>query len=245
MYGAHFNPHTYQVIPQTADHVHWDTQKEKWNDAKKSALSDATDQAGGGHAHCGMLIYQGHNWPQEFHNKILTANFHGRRINSEIIERHGNGYIATHGPDYFKTQDPWFRGIELLSGPDGGVFVLDWSDIGECHERDGVHRTSGRIFKIIYGEQDKGDLKIQPAFDIGSQSIDELIINLMHPNQWFARKARRRLQELASSNDSAITKTVQDKLRAYYAVIDAKAATKEPGSPGDHFNVTDLSLIHI
>ena len=239
MYGAHFNPHTYQVIPQTADHVHWDTQKEKWNDAKKSALSDATDQAGGGHAHCGMLIYQGHNWPQEFHNKILTANFHGRRINSEIIQRHGNGYIATHGPDYFKTQDPWFRGIELLSGPDGGVFVLDWSDIGECHERDGVHRTSGRIFKIIYGEQDKGDLKIQPAFDIGSQSIDELIINLMHPNQWFARKARRRLQELASSNDSAITKTVQDKLRAYYAIIDAKTAIKEPGSPGDHFNVTD------
>ena len=83
-------------------------------------------------------------------------------------------------------------------------------DIGECHERDGVHRTSGRIFKIIYGEQDKGDLKNQPAFDIGSQSIDELIINLMHPNQWFARKARRRLQELASSNDSAITKTVQE-----------------------------------
>ena len=239
MYGAHFNPHTYQVIPQIADHVHWDTTKEKWNDAKKSALSDATDQAGGGHAHCGLLIYQGHNWPQEFHNKVLTANFHGRRINSEIIQRHGNGYIATHGPDYFKTQDPWFRGIELLSGPDGGVFVLDWSDIGECHERDGVHRTSGRIFKIVYGEQGKGVLKNRPALDIGSQSTDELIINLMHPNQWFARKARRRLQELASSKDSAITQTVQNKLRAYYAIIDAKAATQEPGSPNKHFDVTD------
>ena len=239
MYGAHFNPHTYQVIPQTADHVHWDTTKEKWNDAKKASLSDATDRAGGGHAHCGMLIYQGHNWPQEFHNKILTANFHGRRINSEIIKRHGNGYIATHGPDYFKTQDPWFRGIELLSGPDGGVFVLDWSDIGECHERDGVHRTSGRIFKIVYGEQGKGALKDRPPFDIGSQSIDELIINLMHPNQWFARKARRRLQELASSKDSAIVKTVQDKLQAYYTIVDAKAASKEPGSPNKHFDVAD------
>ena len=239
MYGAHFNPHTYQVIPQTADHVHWDTTKEKWNDAKKASLSDATDQAGGGHAHCGMLIYQGHNWPQEFHNKILTANFHGRRINSEIIQRHGNGYIATHGPDYFKTQDPWFRGIELLSGPDGGMFVLDWSDIGECHERDGVHRTSGRIFKIVYSEQDKGILKNQPAFDIGSQSVDELIINLLHPNQWFARKARRRLQELASSDDSEITKTIQEKLQAYYTIIDAKAATKEPGSPRNHFHTTD------
>ena len=37
--------------------------------------------------------------------------------------------------------------VELSYGPDGGVYVLDWSDIGECHENDGVHRTSGRIFK--------------------------------------------------------------------------------------------------
>jgi len=158
MYGSHFNPHTYQVIPQTADHVHWDTDNEKWNDAKKSELSDSTDKAGGGHAHCGMMIYQGDNWPEEFHNKIFTANFHGRRLNSEIIKRHGNGYFAVHGPDYFETADPWFRGIELLTAPDGGVFVLDWSDIGECHERDGIHRTSGRIFKLVYGDHLSGDL---------------------------------------------------------------------------------------
>lgn len=239
MSGAHFNPHTYQVIPQTADHVHWDTTKEKWNDAKKAALSDGTDKAGGGHAHCGMLIYQGGNWPDEFRNKILTANFHGRRINSEIIQRHGNGYVATHGPDYFETQDPWFRGIELLSGPDGGVFVLDWSDIGECHESDGIHRTSGRIFKVVYGEHGKGELKSRSAFDIGSQSIDELIIGLMHPNQWFARKARRRLQELASSDDSSSTKTIRTKLKAYYAIVDAKANKTEPArnQSGDNLEV--------
>ena len=47
--------------------------------------------------------------------------------------------------------DSWFRGLELGSGPDGSVFVLDWSDIGECHEPDGVHRSSGRIYKITYG----------------------------------------------------------------------------------------------
>ena len=46
--------------------------------------------------------------------------------------------------------DTWFRGMELSSGPDGGVFVLDWSDAGECHEHTGVHRTSGRIYKIMY-----------------------------------------------------------------------------------------------
>ena len=227
MSGAHFNPNTYQVIPQTADHVHWDTTKESWSDAKKNELSDGTDRAGGGHAHCGLMIYQGDNWPQEFRNKLFTANFHGRRLNSEILERHGNGYVAVHGPDYFKTADPWFRGIELLTGPDGGVFVLDWSDIGECHENDGVHRTSGRIFKLVYGDHESGDLKKLPSFDIATESIEELIIKLMHPNEWFARKARRRLQELAYSNDATVRKAIQAKLRAVYTVVDKKAGRSE------------------
>ena len=43
----------------------------------------------------------------------------------------------------FFAADPWFRGIDLSYGPDGGVFVLDWSDTGECHEHDGVHRVLG------------------------------------------------------------------------------------------------------
>jgi putative heme-binding domain-containing protein len=50
-----------------------------------------------------------------------------------------------------KAKDKWFRGIDLLTGPDGNVFVSDWSDSGECHDNDGVHRSSGRIYKIVYG----------------------------------------------------------------------------------------------
>lgn len=192
MYGAHFNPHTYQVIEQTADHFHWDVSAEGWADAKTAALSDGTDLAGGGHAHCGLMIYQGANWPREFHNKLLTANFHGRRINSDSIHREGNSYVAHHGPDYFKSGDPWFRGVELISGPDGGVYVLDWSDIGECHENDGIHRTSGRIFKISYGQP------VSPGpIDLNRSSDQELIGMLAHKNQWFVRKARRLLQQRA------------------------------------------------
>jgi hypothetical protein len=40
-----------------------------------------------------------------------------------------------------------------LNGPDGGVFVLDWSDHRRVVTKStGVHRTSGRIYKITYGE---------------------------------------------------------------------------------------------
>ena len=61
MYGEHFNPHTYGVIEQTADHFHWDT-NELWHDIRKDGktiMTKTTDESGGGHAHCGMTILQG------------------------------------------------------------------------------------------------------------------------------------------------------------------------------------------
>ena len=69
-----------------------------------------------------------------------------------------------------KTSDPWFRGIDLITGADGGVYIADWSDIGECHDNDGIHRSSGRIYKIVYGKPR------QPAVpDVAKLSDEELI----------------------------------------------------------------------
>lgn len=191
MYGAHFNPHLYQLIDQTADHFHWDVGEEHWAVGRNQKMSDGTDQAGGGHAHTGLMIYQGNQWPRKFHNQLFTANFHGRRINSDSIHRDGNSYIAHHGKDYFKSADPWFRGIEMIYGRYGEVYLADWSDIGECHENDGIHRTSGRIFKITYGDVVPSNLA-----NISTASADQLINNLSNPNEWVVRKSRRRLQEL-------------------------------------------------
>ena len=195
MYGSHFNPYTWQTIDQTADHFHWGS-NEKWFDAKKGVVgdngtgSDATSKAGGGHAHSGFMIYQGDNWPDEFRGRAFTLNFHGRRINQEILKRQGNSFVGKHAPDMFQTTDPWFRGVELTYGPDGAVYVLDWSDIGECHENDGIHRTSGRIFKISYGKPKK------PQFDdLRELSNEKLVELLSHKNAWYSRMAQRMLVE--------------------------------------------------
>lgn len=198
MYGSHFNPYVYRVIEQTADHFHWDTGDENWNDAKKGALTDGTDRAGGGHAHSGFMIYQADNWPGRYRDKAFTLNFHGRRMNQERLVREGNGYTGKHEPDLFRTSDPWFRGVELKTGPDGSVFVLDWSDIGECHENDGVHRSSGRIYKLRF---DAGASKSQPAdrasLDLSKLSDSELVALQYHKNEWFVRTARRILMQRA------------------------------------------------
>lgn len=145
MYGNDFDPHLYSLMPQVADHIHWSV-NEKWNDIR-NGISGDTDAAGGGHAHSGFLIYQEGVFPSEYHNNLLAINLHGQRINRDFLEEKGISYNATHGPDTFQSKDPWFRGVELIAGPDGQVWIADWSDTGECHENDGVSRSSGRIYQ--------------------------------------------------------------------------------------------------
>ena len=195
MYGDHARPHLYELIEQTADHFHWDTH-EAWSDIRKIGVSSTTSQAGGGHAHCGMMIYLGDNWPEQYRNSIFTVNFHGKRLNNDLIERRGASYTAHHGADFMSVGDTWFRGIDLFYGPEGDVYLSDWSDIGECHDADAIHRTSGRIYKITYGEPTH-----HWSGDLAEMTSQELVNLQLHHNDWFVRQARQILQERAARGD--------------------------------------------
>jgi putative membrane-bound dehydrogenase-like protein len=209
--GAHFarphtiepNPRVYLPIDQHADHYHWDTSQELRYSAAPS-LED--DRRGGGHAHSGLLIYGADQWPADYRGRLLTLNFHGRRVNVERLKRRGSGFVGHHEPDLIFMGDPWFRGIDLSQGPDGGVFILDWSDTGECHEHNGVHRSSGRIFKITWGSPRAG-----PIEDLSRLDNPSLVALHRHPNEWFVRQSRRVLADRHASGDDLAG--VADKLR--------------------------------
>jgi len=187
MYGTDLEPHVYDLVPQIADHVHWDT-GEKWSDVRQQ-VSDGTSAAGGGHAHIGLMIYQGDNWPAEYRGGVFTLNLHGRRINHDRLAPHGASFTATHGPDMCFIADPWFRGMDLVTGPDGGVFIADWSDTGECHDHDGVHRTSGRIYRLVHGTP-----RHPGVVDVAAEDSEALRRHLFAENQWWSRAAVRAWQ---------------------------------------------------
>lgn len=206
--GAHLadsnpspNRSVYQRMDTIADHWHFD-RGTGW----KKSIGGAADAFGGGHAHVGTMIYQADQWPEEYRDRLFTLNLHGRRANVEKLERKGSGYVGKHLPDVFFSRDPFFRGIEITAGPDGNAYILDYSDTGECHESSGVHRSSGRILKIIHGEPVKPDLG-----DLAEVTADGVRRLLEHPNAWFPRQLQRlespdgleerRLAEPASPRD--------------------------------------------
>ncbi len=196
--GAGFNPYAYDTLPICADHLHFGgaNWREGWIASRIS--TPERDRLGGGHSHCGAMIYLGDNWPDRYRGTIFQCNTHGRRVNNDYFERRGSGYVARHGQDFLDANDPWFRGTALKSGPDGGVFVSDWNDFGECHDHDGVFRSSGRVYKLTYGQPER-----VTDLDLARASDTRLIAYLGHRNEWFSRHARRLLQERAANSTLA------------------------------------------
>src|SRR5262249_6598605 len=193
--GGHYEPwrnrpsslYAYERIATIADHLHY-----AGADLKTSVGTADTLALGGGHAHCGTLVYLGGAFPADFRNNVFMCNIHGHRINRDILKRNGSGYTASHGKDFMLAADSWFMGVTLRSGPDGSVFVSDWSDTGECHTYK-PHTDNGRIYKISYGTPDKGRV------DLTKKSDDELVRLQASRNDWEVRDARWLLQERAAT----------------------------------------------
>jgi hypothetical protein len=119
-------------------------------------------------------------------------NLHGRRANHDFLEQSGSSYVAKHGKDFLFAGDPWFRSTAIKYGPDGGVYMTDWSDTGECHNYKVVDRRNGRLFKVTYGTPK------QPSTDLIKSNDESLVQASLGSNEWIARHARRLLQERAA-----------------------------------------------
>ena len=128
------NPYVYRRIQSIANHLHWGG--DQWESSRE--VNERNSVAGGGHAHCGAMIYLGDNWPKEYRGNFFTLNMHGNRVNCDQLVPNRSTYVGVHADDFLFGNDPWFRGLSVKYGPDGGVYISDWHDLGECHDEMGV-----------------------------------------------------------------------------------------------------------
>lgn len=180
MHGKDFNPHTYAQVSTIADHLHWGGGE--WTTSRSG--EGAHSVAGGGHSHAGLSLYYGDTFPAPYRGTAFMLNLHGHRINNDLIERNGSGFVAKHRPDFMLSNDKWFRGVTAHTGPEGALYVSDWSDTGECHQYEKPDLEHGRIYRITY----QGTQKVN--VDLAKESDEKLIALQTSTNEWMVRQAR-------------------------------------------------------
>ena len=154
----------------------------------------------GGHVTCGGIVYQGGALGEKRENQYIAGNLLSSVVNWHELSPNGSSFTATHGGMALNPRDTWFRPIDLLVGPDAGVYVVDWYDKRATHldPLDNWDKTNGRVYRL----HAPGFQTIQP-FDLSKESNTELVLRLSHPNVWMRREARRLLGERKASHQSA------------------------------------------
>jgi len=146
----------------------------------------------GGHVTCGGIIYQGGALPQQFHDQYIAGNLLDNAIYWHRLETIGSSFKASRGGNFLVAHDPWFRPIDCQTGPDGAVYIADWYDKRASHldPQNNWDRSNGRVYRV----KAMGS-KSLPKFDLHRLGSEELIKLLIHPNDWYAKEARRILAE--------------------------------------------------
>ena len=159
----HVNPYVYDDIKTIRDHAH------------KSA-------------HGGARFYLADTFPAKYRDRLFMCNIHQHMVLTDVMEPKGSSYIGKHGDDFMPINDLAWVGFSVETGPEGGVYILDWHDTDICGNAVNFPQ-SGRIYRIL----PKGTTPIKQP-NLRSLSDLELVELQFHSNDWYVRQARLLLQ---------------------------------------------------
>lgn len=102
---------------------------------------------------CGLEIIESAHFPADWQGNMVTCDFRAHRVVRFSIADQGAGYVTQELGDILRTASVNFRPIDAKIGPDGALYVADWSNPiinhGEVDFRDPRRdREHGRIWKI-------------------------------------------------------------------------------------------------
>jgi len=184
----HVNPHIYDDIKTIRDHTH---------------LS----------AHGGARVYLADAFPPEYRNRLFMCNIHEHAVLTDILTPKGSSFIGSHGDDFMPTNDLAWVGFSVETGPEGGVYILDWHDTDVCGNTINF-ANSGRIYRIM----PKGAKPIERP-NLRAMSDAQLVGLQSHTNDWYVRQARLLLHSRTAAG-KLDSKLVHEKLNQLFDATD-------------------------
>lgn len=149
---------------------------------------------------CGLEVLDSQHFPAEWQGSVITCDFRAHRIVRFDISENGSTYLAQEQEDVLRSEDVTFRPIDVKLGPDGALYIADWSNPiiqhGEVDFRDPRRdKVMGRIWRVTMEGSE-----LNPVLDFTSMSNRELLETLDSKNNYDSQRARRVLTERGLEN---------------------------------------------
>jgi putative heme-binding domain-containing protein len=133
----------------------------------------------------GIVYYAANQFPPEFRGNVFVGNVMTCRINRDSLLDMGSTRIAREETDLLRSDDPWFRPVDLQLGPDGALYVADFYNriIGHYEvplDHPGRDRERGRIWRISY-RKDRPEGRPK-RFDLSKASPASLVSEMANAN---------------------------------------------------------------
>ncbi len=172
----------------------------------------------GFHVTPGGTIYQGDTFPPEYRGRFVANDLLEHTVQWSALEPWGTTFKGKFDGHLLVANDTWFAPSDTMQGPDGAVYVADWSDQRMSHPDPDAEwdRSNGRIYRIqaqaaAGGSAAQAFARIVPGGSIGGLSGPELLALLEQPNNWYVRQAR---SELTRRRDSTLYPRLRDLVEA-------------------------------
>ena len=74
-----------------------------------------------------LEIIRSQHFPADWQGRLVTCDFRANRVTSFSITEQGAAYITKQETDICRTSNNTFRPIDVKLGPDGALYITDWS----------------------------------------------------------------------------------------------------------------------
>ncbi len=144
---------------------------------------------------CGLESVASAQFPDDWQGNLITADFRAHRVVRFALEEQGGGFVTKEMPDVLRTTNVTFRPIDVKFGPDGALYIADWSNPiiqhGEVDFRDPRRdHEHGRIWRVT--AKNRPLLKKPKLVDAKNS---KLLDQLLSPNNFDREQSRRVLTE--------------------------------------------------
>ncbi|MDZ4858606.1 MAG: PVC-type heme-binding CxxCH protein [Candidatus Hydrogenedentes bacterium] len=202
-------------------------------------------------ASCGLTIYRGGSLPGYNGNAFVCESVTSL-VHRMALEPDGPTFVARRadaGKEFLASTDLWFRPVNLATGPDGALYIVDFvrewvehPDFVPQEMRDSVNWRNGDTLGRIWRVRAK-DAAVKPAQKLSGIASAGLITFLDHANAWYRTQAQRLLVTRGDDSIAPVLKelareasTPQGRIHALWtleglAALDGKtliASLKDP-----------------